>query len=136
MRALHTEKHFLNLVTLSQIRTVFTLLRQIWHQKEFFWCQIIQKSVITIQILFDLTRLGIDFSVCAPGTGRPNPNFFIESAWAAIPKWHTRTSYKTVSVLLSLSPSLIFSFHFFPSLERILLLFCSGYFYLVVIKQQ
>ena len=46
---LHTDKPILNLVISNQIWIVFTLFRLIW-------CQTNQRSVITIQIWFDLTR--------------------------------------------------------------------------------
>ena len=55
-----------NIVFLNQIKFVFYLhfSGRFFIERNCVWCKINRKSVITIQIWFDITRIRIDFSVC------------------------------------------------------------------------
>ena len=62
-----TYSHYMsisNLVLLNQIWIVITLYDDFSTKMNSVWCYINLKIMITIQIWCDLTRFGIDFSVC------------------------------------------------------------------------
>ena len=60
-----TEKIFLNLVKSNQIWIVIRLFPSIWHRKKFHLVSNQSKSVITINIVYELERFRNYFSVCA-----------------------------------------------------------------------
>ena len=92
MPNLYTEKYFLNIVNVNQIWIVIKLSSWFGIKRNFAWCQISQKCVITIEIWFGLTK-SVNFSQAQVWSLEIlNYKFIKSKIWG----WNIRDSIKTI----------------------------------------